>query len=156
MSNNLTEEEITRSHRWHAIECNNIGWSLAEQSSRTGAQDDEMLDAAHASAFHWSKVGTELNQARARMLLAHVHAFLGDGARALSYAGQSHDYLRANDPPDWELAFSYAVLAHAAYAAGESDLHRQYYAKAKEQGDAIADAEDKKIFFRTFDLIPGA
>lgn len=156
MPNNLTEEEIARSHRWHAVECNNLAWSLAELPSRSELQDEEMLNAAHASAFHWGKVGDELNQARGRMLLAHVHALVGDGKAALTSARQSHDYITAHNPPDWEIAFSYAILAHAAHAAGEADLHREYYAKAKELGEAIADPEDKKIFLATFKTIPGA
>jgi hypothetical protein len=90
MSNYSSEEAITRSHRWHAVECNNLAWDLAGQPSRTDLQNEEMLNAAHA---------------------AHV--------------------------------------------AGEADLHRQYYVKAKELGEAIADAQDKKIFFKTFDLVPG-
>ena len=89
MSNNLSEEEITRSHCWHAVECNNLAWDFADQPSRTDLQNEEMLNAAHASAFHWAKVGTALNQARARMLLAHVHSTLGDGRTAMKYTGKA-------------------------------------------------------------------
>jgi hypothetical protein len=113
-----------------------------------------MLNAAHASAFHWAKVGTELHHARARMLLARVHASLGHGDQAINYAQQSNDYLLSHDPPDWEVAFAHAVLAHAAFAAGDDALHRAEYAKAREVGDAIADPEDKDIFLRSFNHIP--
>jgi hypothetical protein len=34
-----------------------------------------MLDAAHASAWHWAKVGSELNRMRATLLLAEVRTF---------------------------------------------------------------------------------
>ena len=44
-----------------------------------------MLDAAHAAAFHWSKVGSELQAIRAKMLLGHVHASLGHGDLAPGY-----------------------------------------------------------------------
>ena len=154
MPTDLSPEEITRSHKWHAIESNNLAWNLADRPARTAAEDEEMLHAAHASAFHWAKAGTVLNQARANMLLAHVHAALRDGRAALAYAEQCNDYLAAHDPPDWEMAFSQAVLAHAAYAAGEADLHREYHARAQQLGQAIADPEDKEIFLRTFNLIP--
>nr|MBI2905052.1 hypothetical protein [Chloroflexota bacterium] len=113
-----------------------------------------MLNAAHASAFHWDKVGTELNSARAKMLLGHLHAALGHGQLALDYAHESCRYLVDHDPPDWELAFAHAVLAHAAFAAGETGLQRENYARAEELGEAIADPEDKDIFFKTFKLIP--
>jgi hypothetical protein len=150
----LSPEEISRSHRWHAIECNNVAWRLADQATRTSLEDEVMLNAAHASAFHWAHVGTELNGARAKMLLAQVHAALQHGEIALAYARQSHDFLAASDPPDWEIAFSHAVLAHAAYSAGDKALHQQHYARSQELGNAIADPEDKEIFFKTFSLIP--
>jgi hypothetical protein len=67
---------------------------------------------------------------------------------------RSYDYLAAHEPPHWELAFTHVILAHAAFAAGDRDLHRQQYAKALEIGPAIADPEDRGIFFGTFDTIP--
>jgi hypothetical protein len=151
----LSADEIERSHRWHAKECNNLAWDLSELPERSVAQDEEMLNAAHASAYHWAVIGTELNQVRAKMLLGHVYAALGRGQDALSYAQQSFDYLAAHEPPDWEIAFSHAILANAAYAAHEDKLHRQHYARARELGEAISDPEDKEIFFKTFELIPG-
>jgi hypothetical protein len=154
MATTLTTEEIARSHRWHAVECNNLAWRLSELPERTPAQDIEMHDAAHASAFHWSKVGTELHSARAKLLLGHVHAVLGQGSAALAYAQESYRYLVAHEPPDWERAFAHAVLAHAAHAAGETELHKENFAKAEELGPGIANAEDREIFFKTFRNIP--
>lgn len=88
------------------------------------------------------------------MLLGHVHAALGAGRTALVYAQQSLDYLAAHEPEQWEIAFAHAILAHAAFAAGDAALHRRHYAKALELGRAIADPEDQEIFFNTFNLIP--
>jgi hypothetical protein len=150
----LSPEEIARSHRWHAVECNNLAWSLSDSPDRTRLQDEDMLNAAHASAYHWSRVGTDLNRARAMMLLGHVHAAVGHGTAALAYAQDSFDYLTAHDPPDWEIAFAHAVLAHAAFAAGRAELHLRHFVEARELGQAIADPEDKRIFFKTFNLIP--
>ena len=154
MPTNLSPEEIARSHRWHAVECNNLAWKLSEQAARTPIQDEEMLNAAHAAAFHWAKVGTELNQASAMMLLGHVHAALGAGHTALAYAHQSYDYLAAHEPHDWEITFAHAILAHAAFAAGDAALHQEHHATAQALGHAIADPEESKIFFKTFNRIP--
>ncbi len=150
----MTPDEVAASHRWHAVECNNLAWSLSELPSRTPTQDAEMLHAAHAAAFHWHKVGTEENAARASMLLGHVHAALGHGGLALWYAEDSYRYLVDHNPPDWEIAFACAVLAHAAYAAGDAGLHRDNYSRARDLGQAIAGSEDREIFLRTFARIP--
>jgi hypothetical protein len=154
MPSDLSADEIARTHRWHAIECNNVAWALSELPARTAGQNEDMLHAAHAAAFHWSKVGSDLQRARAAMLLAHVHAALERGTTALPYARASFDYLVEHDPPDWELAFAHAILAHAAHAAGDVDLHRRHFATAKELGSAIANPQDKAIFLKTFERLP--
>ena len=148
-------EEIAQSHRWHAIESNNLAWMLADKPTRSAAESEEMLNAAHASAFHWAKIGTEINQVRAKMLLGQVHALLGAGQMALTYAQQSYDYITTHDQPDWEVAYAHAVLAHAAFAVGDAVLYEQHYTKAQELGQAIADPQDREIFFTTFNGIPG-
>lgn len=149
-----TPEEIAQSHRWHAIECNNLAWALAEKPDRSSDEDEEMMHAAHAAAYHWGQIGTELNQARAEMLLGRVHAILGNGWIAFRYAKQSYDYIAAHDPPDWEIAFAHAILAHASYEIHDPQLHQIHYAKAKELGLAIQDPANKEIFFTTIDLVP--
>jgi hypothetical protein len=154
MSHQPTDEELSRGHRWFAVTANNRAWQLAELPSRTEAEDDEMLNAAHAAAMHWATFANPLNDARARMLVAHAHAFVGNGRYALRHARASHAYLTSIDSPDWEIAFSHAVMAHAAAAANDQDGHRRHYAAARAAGDAIAGAEDRSIFEATFARIP--
>jgi hypothetical protein len=114
-----------------------------------------MLHAAHAAALHWSAVGAPLNDARACTLLGHVHATLGHGELALRYARAGHDFfVDAASTPDWEIAFSHAVMAHAAAAAGDPALHHEHHRAARAAGDAIADADDRAIFEATFARIP--
>ena len=43
--------EMTESHRQHAMECNNLAWALSDSPHRTPLQNEEMLHAAHASAY---------------------------------------------------------------------------------------------------------
>ena len=64
MSGPTNDEELQKWHRWFAVESNNRAWRLSEAASRSDAEDNEMLNAAHAAAFHWSKVGTEIHAAR--------------------------------------------------------------------------------------------
>jgi len=156
MSDQPNDQEIAQWHRRFAADCNNRAWGLSEAATRTPSEDDEMLDAAHASALHWRRIGTELNVARAEMLLGHVHALLGHGDLALRHAGASFAYFIARDCPDWERAFAHAVLANAAAAAGNVDLHRRHYAVAKEIGAALSNAEERRIFEATFRRIPTA
>ena len=145
-------EEIAKWDRWFAIECNNRAWRLSEARSRTQAEDEEMLHCAHAAALHWGKVGTELHNARAKMLLAHVHALLGRPT-AMAYARESFDYVTSHDSPPWEVAFAHAILAGAAAATGDHAVHAKHYAVAKTLGATLPDPEEKEIFDATFRAI---
>lgn len=154
MPHHPTESEISQWQRWFAIECNNCAWSIADAEERTPTATEEMLHAAHAAAFHWSKVGTDLNVARANMLLGYAHALAGNGGLALRYASGSLDYFRSRDSPDWEVAFAHAVMASAAHAQGDRSLHDRHYQEAARRGETIADAGDREVFMRSFGHVP--
>jgi hypothetical protein len=145
-------EEIAKWDRFFGIECNNRAWRLSESTSRTQAEDYEMLHCAHAAALHWSKVGKELHNARATMLLGHVEALL-NCPTAMDYAQHSFDYVTSHDSPAWEVAFAHAVLANAAAASGDAKLHAKHYAEAKALGAALANDEERKIFDATFKVV---
>ncbi len=113
-----------------------------------------MLHAAHAAAWHWARVGTALNEARAHMLLGMAHALASDGPLALRYAMLAFNYFNEHDAPDWEQAFAHATLAAAAKAAGEPALYAEHYAEAARLGAAVADPEDRAVFLRSFNQIP--
>jgi len=146
--------EVSDWQRFFAMECNNRAWDLTV-SDRAEAEDSEMLDTAHASAFHWKQAGNELNLMRAAMLLAEVHALLGLGHTAMKYADEMRNYfVEKEDTPDWELAFSHAIHAHAAAAAGAESDHAASYAAAVQAIDAIVDEQDRAIVVKTFEQVP--
>jgi len=141
-------------HRYFAMDCNNRAWALAVQD-RSAEEDVEMLNAAHASAYHWNLVGGEIHRMRAAMLLAEVHALVGLGESALDHADRMRDYfLDLEETPDWELAFVHTVHAHAAAVAGDAALHQASFEAAEQAIEDIADAEDRRIVLETFDQVP--
>jgi hypothetical protein len=154
MADGITTEQVAHFDHWFAAECNNLAWDLAELPPRTQQQIDNLMDAAHAAAFHWARVGTELQVARSRLLLGLAHALAGSGETALRYAREAHSHLTTDSTPDWELALIHMVLAHAARAAGDVALYRDSYRQAQQLGDAIADAGDRDIFMASFRNLP--
>lgn len=113
-----------------------------------------MLNAAHAAAWHWTKVGSELNRMRAIMLLAEVHALLGLGQSALAYAEEMRTYFLAVQSPAWEMAFVHAVHAHAASAAGDIEKHRASYTLALAAIAAVSNEEERRNLASTFSHVP--
>jgi hypothetical protein len=153
MAQSIEEADAQGWHKRFAMQCNNRAWELSTRL-RTPAEDREMLDAAHASAWHWAQVGTELNRMRATMLLAEVHALLGIGPSAIALATEMRDYFQGRQSADWELALMHAIDAHAAHAAGQSAVHREAYRHAVAALAAIADEEDRAIVLKTFSCVP--
>jgi hypothetical protein len=146
-------EEAIAWHRRFAAAANNRAWDLTVRT-RSRAEDEEMLNVAHASAWHWAKVGSELNRMRATMLLAEVHASLGLGRSALAYAEEMRTYFLGVQSPPWEVAFVHVVHAHAASAAGESEKHRASYGLAVAAIEAVSGEEDRRNLVSTFSHVP--
>jgi hypothetical protein len=146
-------EEATAWHRRFAAAGNNRAWDLSEQT-RNPAEDEEMLNAARASAWHWARVGSELNRMRASMLLAEVHALLGLGYSAIAYAEEMRTYFLGVQSPASEVAFVHVVHAHAASTAGETEKHRASYGLALAAIEAVSNEQEKRIVARTFRHVP--
>jgi hypothetical protein len=153
MSDPNASEEATTWHRRYAAAANNRAWDLSLRK-RNAAEDQEMLNAAHASAWHWTKVGAELNRMRATLLLAEVHALLGLGQSALVYAEEMRTYFLGVRSPDWEVAFVHVVHAHAASAAGDTEKHRASYRLAVAAIEAVSNEEERRNVANTFCQVP--
>jgi hypothetical protein len=141
-------------HRFFAITANNAAWDISE-SLENVLNHTELLDATHASAWHWRVAGTTINQMRSTMLLALIHARMDMGPSAWNYAESMKKYFtEISETPDWELAFVYAIHAWAALACGKLDEYKVSYHKASECLEAIKDPEDRAVVLKTFSLIP--
>lgn len=154
MGSKMEPEEVRKAHRYFAIECNNKAWSLVEAPDAT-ARREELLNLAHASAMHWQAIGSDLEKMRATMLLANVHAALGLGPSAMTYANTMRGFfLEQSATPDWENAFVYTIHARACACAGDAQGHADSYAQAQAAISAIADPQDQAIVQTTFELVP--
>ena len=141
-------------HRFFGASANNTAWTLAEVAAGEG-NHRELLDAAHAAAWHWGHVGTELNRMRALMLLALAHTQAGLGTTALAYADEMRAYfLTSPGTPDWEIAFTHVIHGYAAWAAGAKESHARSYALGAHAIAAIANDGDRDIVQRVFRQVP--
>ena len=147
-------EDFAAWHRHFGVEANNRAWRLADQRSGT-ADDDELLNAAHAAAWHWQAIGKEQHHMRATMLLAHVHALRGDGALALQYATRMRDFfVAAGNTEAWELALAHAIHANAARLSGRRADYVDSYGKAQAALAEVHNQEERDILACTFAHIP--
>ena len=154
MSGTPTPEETALWQRRFASQANNRAWSLSEQRSRTGAEDEEMLQAAHAAKYFWSIVGNEKNRAHAAQLLALVYSKLGWPLPASHYLSRSEPILLSDQAEPWERSLAHAVAASVAEAIGDSTAHRAHFREATEQVAALSDPEDRAIIEATLKVLP--
>jgi hypothetical protein len=131
-------------HRRLGVELFNHTWTLLEQADRTPAEDDELLHAAHASAYHWSRVAAPENLARSEWQVSRVNAVLGRGEAALHHAQRCLDHCLEHGIGDWDLAYAYEALARAHRVAGDESGYRRNLELAREAGTRIAEDDDRE------------
>jgi tetratricopeptide (TPR) repeat protein len=127
-------------------------WGLLEKKVRSQEDDQEMLLAAYASLYHWTKVGTAVNFQRGAWMIARVHQALGDVDSSLLWAQRCLEIsITHNDAlEDFDLAYAQEGLARAYALAGDQEKALHHWKLAEELGEQIKDPEDKKIFLSDF------
>ncbi len=124
-------------------------WRLLEKPDRSAADDEEMINAAHASLFHWRSAGTGLNHQRGEWLIARVYTVIGDKQAAMRHAVRCSELTEEHKDlmVDFDIAFAYECLARAHALYGSKESAQTYKEMAQQAGNDIADDEDKKYFF---------
>jgi len=142
-----------KKHRQLGVDLFNFTWDLMDQGDRTADEDELMVHAAHASAFHWRQVGTPLNFARSSWQVSRVYALLGLSESALYHAQRSLDICLAEGIGDFDLAFAFEAVARANAVAGNEEQAREYMVKARAAGELIEKKGDREYFLAELETI---
>lgn len=144
---------INEAHKYFAQSINRRVWQLLQQPSRSPAEDDEMLHAAHACTYHWQFVGTAVHQQRGEWLISRVHVVLGQGNEALRHAQRCFELTESNRDlmKDFDIAYAFEGLARAQAMLGDHRIAKEFLVLAEQAGETIANEEDKSIFMGDFD-----
>lgn len=140
----LTDREW---HRKTAVDLFNGVWRLLEKKRRTPEDDARMIHAAHASAHHWSVVGTPQNLAIGEWQISRVYAVLRRPDAATYHARQCLSLCRRHGIGDFPLAFAYEALARASAVAGRRRDRDRYLQLARDAGEKIREADDRALLF---------
>jgi hypothetical protein len=154
---NVGDDEI-QLHRRLGAELFNRVWDLLVMDGRTPEQDEEMLHAAHASLYHWSRVEEGPRSARGEWLCSWVYSELGRAEPALHHAHRCEALCReySAELEDFDLPAMHEALARAQLVAGnrEEALHRLQL--ASRLCAEIEDPEDREIIQSQIDSIAAA
>ena len=133
----------------------NLVWRYLEKPKRTSEDNDLMINAAHASRYHWGEVGSADNLAIGEWQISHVYAVLGRAEPALYHAQRALETCKHADVKDFPLAYAYEALARAHALQGNADEARRCIALGKATGQRIKDAMDRDLFFKDIASVPG-
>jgi tetratricopeptide (TPR) repeat protein len=128
-------------------------WKLLEKEDRSQEEDQEMLLAAYASLYHWTKAGTAVHYQRGSWMISRVHQTLGEVDSALEWAHRCLDISEKyeSEMEDFDLAYAQEALARAYALAGDREEALVHWRQAADLGTQIQDPEDKQIFQGDFE-----
>lgn len=146
----LTLEEA---HKHFAQATNGRVWELLQKRDRSQAENDEMVHAAHACAYHWKFAGTAVHQQRGEWLISHVYVVLGHGNEALRHAERCFELTESNRSlmQDFDIAYAFEGMARAQALLGDRKMAEEFLVLAQQAGNSIANEEDLSIFMGDFD-----
>lgn len=148
-----TTFDLNEAHKYFAHSTNSRVWELLQKTSRSQAENDEMLHAAHTCTYHWRFAGTAVHQQRGEWLISRVHAVLGHGNEALRHAQRCFELTEANRElmQDFDIAYAFEGMARAQALLGDHKMAEEFLVLAQQAGNAIANEEDRSIFMADFD-----
>lgn len=129
-------------------------WELLEQTDRTPADDAEMVDAAHASRWFWTAIGTAKELSIGDWQIARVYSTLGRGEPAVHHARAALGFAQQVPEETWLLASAYEGLSRAYAVSGDRAAAAEWKQKALAQLDLVTDPDDREIVARDVDSLP--
>ncbi|MFA4987357.1 MAG: hypothetical protein WC712_12285 [Candidatus Brocadiia bacterium] len=138
----FTEAEF---HRQIAAALFNKVWEYMEKPSRTREETDEMIHAAHASRYHWGRVGTPVNLLRGEWQISRAYSVVGRPESALAHANRCLELCREHEIGDFDLAFAHEAIARAHSVARDFARAGEYLAVARQAAEEIKDSQDRNL-----------
>jgi hypothetical protein len=141
-TSDLTHEQ----QRKLAADLFNFAWTLIDKADRTAEEAETMINAAHASLFHWSRVGTGKNLAIGEWQVSRAYAVAGRPEPALHHAERAAGLARDHAPEPFFLAYGCEALARAHALAGDAAAFDRAVSEANAHAEKIDKAEDRELF----------
>jgi hypothetical protein len=154
----MTQEEW---HRKQAVDLFNYTWTLLDKEKRTPEEDEEMVNASHASRYHWEvrvKNGwdaTPINRGRGDWQLSRVYAVLKRAEPAIRLGKRYLEICEQEGVKDWDLAYAYEAIARGYAVAGDKANTAKYLELAKKTTDAVDDKDTREMIIGDLKTIPG-
>lgn len=132
---------LMQAHQYFGAECNNRTWDLIERTDRSDEETVEMIHEVHASCWHWSKVGEQVNLIRGHYLVAKVYFAAGMREMGAFWAQKTWAQTQELGLDGWDYAFGLEIAARGAAAGGRKAEFETLHREAEEAIAALGDAD---------------
>lgn len=150
-----TEFDADAAHRNFSVEAFNAAWDIIDRLDRSDDETDEMINLAHASAWHWTQRNDvrPKNRSISAWQLSRVYAEAGRYEEAERWANRSLEIAEAGSVGPVFTGYAYEALARLANETGDTDKRDEWLALAREQAEMVDDKLDKKQLLGDLDAL---
>lgn len=137
----------TAGHRHFSAAAFNAAWEVIDDADRTEADIGDMIDAAHASRWHWRQREDlrPINVALSAWQLARAYAIDGDANRARTHAQESLDVCVAGSLGPFLEGYAHEALARAAAVAGRDEERARELGVARRLATMVEEEDDRVL-----------
>jgi hypothetical protein len=143
LADDLAAERETE--RAEAVRLFNHTWGLLDLPARTADEDFDMVHCAHASRWHWGRVGGPQEWAIGEWQCSRVYAVLARAEPALAHARRCLDLCVAHGLDGFIVASAHEALARAQLVAGDLAAARAERDRAAALAASLDDLEDRAV-----------
>jgi hypothetical protein len=140
-------------HKYFSGHCFNSVWGLIDKKDRTEKENEQMIQLAQASIYHWTQRSdcTNQNLSIGYWLASRVYAIVGCADSARKYGQISLDLTEENE--SFLRGYAYEALARAESVAGDNAKKDEYLVKARQYADAVEKDDEKQFLVGDIDTI---
>lgn len=137
--------DVKAAHKYFAANCFNSVWNLIDKKDRTADENEQMINLAQASIWHWTQREdcTDQNMSTGYWQASRVYSLAGQADNARRYGQLSLNKCEGGEP--FNYGYAYEALARAEFVAGNKDKTKEYLTKAREYADKISNSDHKKM-----------
>jgi hypothetical protein len=145
--------DVDEAHRYFSGACFNKAWDFIDKPDRSAAETDEMIQLAHASAWHWTQRPdcTQDKLSISYWQLSRVYALAEDKERATRYGKLCLE--ASEDEAPFLVAYAHEALARAAFISGDHDGVAAHLAQARQASAKVTDRDERAMIKKDLDSI---
>ena len=137
--------DTKHAHKFFSSYCFNHAWELMEKSERDTEENEQMIQRALASLWHWTQRPdcTSQNLSIGYWQISRVYALANEPDNAYKYAQLCLDVTPSDDP--FYLGYAHEAMARAKLLDGNKKDADDNLSSARKYAEQVADVENRKL-----------